>query len=324
MQQNAFKILEVGRRTGRPLMIVGLCVFLCLLSSCQRQAYLYTSFHEPAKKGLRLLYSDDGYHWDSLPGIFLAPLVGKDTIMRDPSMVKGPDGVFHLVWTLAWKGNQGIGYASSRNLMDWSEERVLDVMGVEKQAVNVWAPELYYRQSQKDYLIVWASTIPYRYPKGQEEENNNHRLYYTLTKDFKHFSSPRIYYNPGYSSIDATLVKRGAHDFVLVFKDNTRPERNLKVAFGTSALGPFKQPSASFTPKLSEGPSVLKKKGAYLIYYDWYQNGKFGAVKTTDFKTFKNISDVIAIPEGHKHGTIVPVSRHFVKKIKRELHSRDF
>ena len=55
-----------------------------------------TSFHEPATDGLRFIYSRDAVHWDSIPGTFLAPKVGKQKVMRDPSIIRTPDGVFHL------------------------------------------------------------------------------------------------------------------------------------------------------------------------------------------------------------------------------------
>ena len=73
-----------------------------------------TSFHEPADEGLRLLYSEDGIHWDSIPGTWLTPQIG-DKIMRDPSIWKGPDNVYHMVWTIAWKGDSGFGYAWGAN-----------------------------------------------------------------------------------------------------------------------------------------------------------------------------------------------------------------
>lgn len=300
---------------GGHAALIAVAILMFLTGGCQKKAYLYTSFHEPADEGLRLLYSKDGYHWDSLPGIWLPPLAGEDKIMRDPSMVQGPDGTFHLVWTLAWKGNKGIGYASSKDLIHWTPEKIIPVMRSERETVNVWAPELFYRKDHNDYLIVWASTIPFKFQKGMEAEDNNHRLYYTITKDFEHFSAPQLYYDPGFSSIDATLVQRGVHDFVLVFKDNTRPERNLKVAFGKTALGPFGKASEAFTPTYSEGPTTLKKQGKYLIYYDWYRDGRFGAAGTKDFKHFENLTDQIDIPKGHKHGTILPVTRRFLKAL---------
>mgnify|MGYP000016540970 CR=1 FL=1 len=49
--------------------------------------YVSTSFHEPATDGLRFIYSRDAVHWDSIPGTFLAPKVGKQKVMRDPSII---------------------------------------------------------------------------------------------------------------------------------------------------------------------------------------------------------------------------------------------
>src|SRR6266581_859918 len=96
------------------ISVLVFCVVL--LASCNNKVYLFTSFHEPANEGLRMLYSKDGYHWKSTDSIYLKPLIGKDKIMRDPSMLQGPDGIFHLVWTTEWKGGNGFGYASGKDL----------------------------------------------------------------------------------------------------------------------------------------------------------------------------------------------------------------
>src|SRR6185437_3204814 len=84
--------------------------FMLVLLSCKtrKDVYLFTSFHEPANAGLRLLYSHDAYHWTDLNHIFLKPEIGEAKIMRDPSIAQGSDGVYHLVWTTAWKNDKGI------------------------------------------------------------------------------------------------------------------------------------------------------------------------------------------------------------------------
>lgn len=289
------------------------------LSSCSQKAYLFTSFHEPADEGLRMLYSEDAYHWQDLNTILLKPEVGEQKVMRDPSMVQGPNGTFHLVWTSSWRGDKGFGYASSKDLINWSKQEFLPVMQNEATTVNVWAPELFYDDVNKQYVIIWASTIPFRFPKGEEEENNNHRMYYTTTKDFKTFTPTKLFLDPGFSVIDAVIVKRKADDYVLVLKDNTRPERDLKVAFGNNPLGPYNNVSAPYTKKFTEGPAVVKVKNGWLIYFDSYQDKSYGAVFTADFKEFKDVNDLISVPEGHKHGTIVPVKKSFLKKFKANL-----
>jgi hypothetical protein len=234
-------------------------------------------------------------------------------------MLQGPDGTFHLVWTTEWKGGNGFGYASSKDLIHWGEQRYIPVMQHEPTVVNVWAPELFYDEVSKDYIIVWASCIPGRFAKGQEDENNNHRLYYTTTKDFVNFTETRLFLDPGFSAIDAVIVKRAAQDYVLVVKDNTRPERNIKVGFANNPIGPYQNISAPFSDHFTEGPSVVKLKGQWLISFDSYKKKIYESVITSDFVHFRNVTDSVHIPEGHKHGTIVPVQKKTIKKLLKAI-----
>ncbi|MDQ7947683.1 MAG: glycoside hydrolase family 43 protein [Pedobacter sp.] len=301
------------------LQLIVLFSAMAMLSACSHDAYIFTSFREPANEGLRLLYSTDALHWKDLDSIFLKPTIGTQRVMRDPSIAQGPDGTFHLVWTCSWKGDRGFGYASSKDLIHWSPQRFIPVLQNELTTVNVWAPELYYDRETAQFIIVWASTIPFRFTKGMEEEENNHRLYAITTKDFVAFSPSMLFYDPGYSVIDAVLTKRGYNDYVMVLKDNTRPNRNLQVAFASAALGPYSKPSASFTPKLTEGPTVIKKNNYYLIYFDAYGDKKYTTLKTYDFKTSEDISAATSIPEAHKHGTVIKVKKNIIKNILNHL-----
>lgn len=284
--------------------------------------YISTSFHEPANEGLRFIYSKDGLKWDTIPGVFLQPNVGLQKVMRDPSITQTPDGVFHLVWTSSWKGDLGFGYASSRDLINWSEERFIEVMKSEPKTVNVWAPEIHFDSALNKLVVVWASCVPNKFPNGFEEPTNNHRLYYITTTDFKTISDTKLLYDPGFSCIDATIVKRKQNEYVMVLKDNTRPNRNIKVAFSKSILGPYSKPSKPITGIYTEGPTVEKLGNKYYIYYDAYQAKKFGALSTNDFITFNDETKNISIPNGHKHGTIIQVSKNVVDKmLERRLFS---
>lgn len=296
-----------------------LSVISCLLLvSCasQQEVYMFSSFHEPATAGLRMLYSADGYKWKDLDTVLIRPGVGSK-VMRDPSIVQGPDGTFHLVWTSGWNTDKGFGYASSKDLIHWSEQQFVPVMEHETETVNVWAPELFYDDVGKQFIIIWASTIPFRFPKGQEEERNNHRMYYMVTKDFKTFSPAKLFLDPGFSVIDCVIVKRGAGDYVLILKDNTRPNRNIKVAFGKTPLGPFENISEPFTGGFTEGPGVVKAGNDWLIYYDAYREKKYDALRTRDFKTFENINSSVVIPAGHKHGTIFKANKKILKNLEK-------
>lgn len=293
--------------------ILYLFLISLIFSSCGKDVWLFTSFHEPANEGLRMLYSYDGYAWKDLNKTLLKPEIGNQKVLRDPSIAQGKDGTFHLVWTSSWKGDKGFGYAHSKDLIHWSEQRLLPVMAHEPKTVNVWAPELFYDDEADQFIIIWASTIPFRFPRGIEEEENNHRMYYTTTKDFNTFSPTQLFIDPGFSVIDAVIVKRKKNDYVLVLKDNTRPERNIKVAFGKTPLGPYQNISAPFTKKFTEGPSVTKVGKEWLIYFDTYQDKRYDALKTSDFKTFTDVSSRAKVPEGHKHGTIFKVRKKVLK-----------
>ena len=138
----------------------------CTTSAPEREVYLFTGHREPALDGLHLLYSYDGYRWDSLQGSWLEPMIGNkapeyhnyltgkpektkfapQSMMRDPSIVQGPDGTFHLVWTLAWAGERAFGHASSKDLIHWSEQRAIPVME-DEPTNNVWAPEIFYDET---------------------------------------------------------------------------------------------------------------------------------------------------------------------------------
>lgn len=305
------------------------CSILILLVSCSNKVYLFTSFHEPADAGLRMLYSYDGKHWTDFDTVFLRPTVGADKIMRDPSMIQGPDGVFHLVWTTEWRGGNGFGHASSRDLLHWENIGYMAVMmfdpfeskvePVKSNVVNVWAPEIFYDDEKQEYIIVWASCLPGKFEKGVEDENNNHRLYFTTTKNFKDYTETKLFLDPKFSVIDAVIVKRKKDDYVLVLKDNTRPERNIKVAFGTTPLGPWTNISKPFSDNFTEGPSVVKLKNEWLIYYDSYRKKIYEASATTDFVHFTDVTKLVKVPDGHKHGTIVTVKKKFILQLKKKL-----
>jgi hypothetical protein len=276
--------------------------------------FLFTSFRDADQKFLRFLYSFDGYHWTNVPGTFLEANGGASKQFRDPSITRGPDGTFHLVWTSAWHSDQGFGYAESKDLIHWSEQKFIPVMTNEPTTVNVWAPEIFYDERGKQFLIVWASTIPGRFPDYQEKHDNNHRLYFTTTRDCKTFSSAKLFFEPGFSVIDGFVLHAG-NRFVLLNKDNSRPNLNLRVAFADSSLGPWQNVSAPFTQKFTEGPCALKVGGDWLIYFDAYREKIYGALKTRDFNTFTDVTKQVSFPPEHKHGTALRVPREILEKL---------
>lgn len=295
-------------------LLLGACLCVSFLPAAAQTAttsadegeyYVSSSFHEPADEGLRFIYSRDGLHWDSIPGTWLAPELG-DSIMRDPSIWRGEDGTYHLVWTIAWKGDTGIGYSSSTDLIHWTPQRRIPVMDSIRHTYSVWAPELFYDDTKGEYMIVFTAQVDDKTSTGRRNEHGDyHRMYYVTTRDFVAFSEPRLLYDAGYSCIDGVIVKRGEGDYVLVAKDNRKANSNLRVAFSRRPEGPYTLPlSRPFTGIFAEGPSVTKVGDTYYIYYDLYRRHIYGASTTKDFIHFTDVTSNAAFPAGHKHGTV--------------------
>jgi len=298
--------------------IILLTALVGLFASCgatkkeeERNIYVMTGFREPADTGLRFIYSRDGYHWTDLgPSTFLRPNVGTAKIMRDPSIVVGPDGTFHLVWTSSWRDDYGFGYAHSKDLINWSEQQHIVVNDYDTTFRNTWAPELFYDKDSDEFSIAWSSSSPERFDGSQ-------RQYYTKTKDFKTFTPAELFYDPGYNSIDGAVMQRGKDDYVLVVKDNRKPGySDLHLAFAPTPVGPWSNETESFAPEYSEGPTWAKVDGGWLIYYDAYRQYRFGAHFTSDFKTFTDVSDQISVPKDHKHGTIFMITESELEVLK--------
>ena len=290
--------------------------------------YLFAYFTENGQDGLHFARSTDGYKWDKVAGgrSFLTPVVGNSKLMRDPCIVRGPDGTFHMVWTSGWNENN-IGYASSKDLVNWSPQQQVPVMAHEPGSLNAWAPEIVYDDKRGEFLIFWASTIPGRFPAtdGSSEDKYNHRMYATTTRDFKTYTPTKLFYDPGFSVIDATFVNFQGKNHLLV-KDETRnpPKKHLQVADAPDLQGPFGKLGAPITPpKLwVEGPTALQIGDDVVLYYDAYITKHYGAMRSRDLVHWEDVSDKMQFPdEGTKkrmrHGTVIAVPEEVVAGLEK-------
>jgi beta-xylosidase len=217
-----------------------------------------------------------------------------------------------MVWTTSWT-RFGVGYASSRDLIHWSEQTLLDVMRHEPAARNVWAPELFYDRAGTQFLIFWSSTIPGRFPETEKagDDRYNHRIYLTTTRDFANLAPTRLFYDPGFNCIDATLVQDGSK-YVMFLKNETRqpPAKNLLLATATSATGPYGKPSPPITGRYwAEGPSAIKIGDRWFVYFDRYTEHRYGVVTSNDLEHWRDESDKVDFPRDHRHGTVLRVSQ---------------
>lgn len=277
--------------------------------------YLFSYFTGNGEDGLHFATSTDGLKWTAVNGgrSFLQPAVGSK-LMRDPSITRGPDGLFHMAWTTGW-WDQGIGVAHSWDLIEWSPQEFVPVMAHMPAAQNCWAPEIFFDQDDLCYLIVWATTMV-------RQPDMEHRLYYVETKDFQSYSTAKVFYDGGFSAIDGFIVKPGPGRFVLVLKDERelpKPTKHLRVAEATRAHGPYGIASAPISIDWVEGPSVLRREDSWIAYYDEYTRQKYGAIESVDLKTWRPAPGV-EFPDGMRHGTAFEVSGDVVARLSKAFY----
>ena len=123
------------------------------------------------------------------------------------------------------------------------------------------------------------------------------------------FTPARLWFDPGFNCIDSTVARDGKR-WIMVFKDERKvPQvKKLRLAFADSPAGPWKNVSEPFTGDWVEGPSVAKIGGDWWIYFDHYSNPHhYGAMRTTDWKTFEDMTGQVSFPADHRHGTVVEI-----------------
>ena len=163
------------------------------------------------------------------------------------------------------------GWAESKDLMAWSEQTEVPLMKDFPTVRQVWAPEMYWDEKAKEWLLIWSSSFtppPEGVPDGL-------RIWASRTKDFKTFSKPALFFDRGFPAIDATMFHRdfaGKKDWVFVFKDQSLDPLRYTVRWtsGPSVEGPWGgssrwwrsgsrcgcHGSAAYAPP-SDGPSCL-------------------------------------------------------------------
>lgn len=98
----------------------------------------------------------------------------------------------------------------------------------------------------------------------------------------------------------------------MFLKDETvePPQKNIKIATSENLYGPYSSASTPITGRYwAEGPSAIKTGERWIVYFDKYREGKYGAVASADLKNWTDISDQVSFPKGARHGTVFVVHK---------------
>jgi len=183
------------------------------------------------------------------------------------------------------------------------QNNVYSRMEHEAGALNCWAPEIIYDKSIDGYMIFWATTIPGRFESGETtgDDKYNHRLYYTITKDFKAFSPTQLLYDEGFNVIDATIVKKD--DKYLSFeRSNKKPVKKAHPHCSERLIARgYKRISMPITPEWVMDP--VSKIAITGSFFRRIHASHVGAV-AREYPTLGDWTDAINFPEGTRHGSV--------------------
>ncbi|MFF2431784.1 family 43 glycosylhydrolase [Streptomyces mirabilis] len=346
------------RRTARALLIPVLALLLGLLAAPPSPAssspspsgaphvnepkyagYLFAYFTgEGTADGEQIRYAlsrgNDPLHWRELnAGHPVLTSTTGEKGLRDPFVIRSPKGdKFFLIatdlkmyqnssgsWDYVQRhGSRSIMIWESTDLVHWTDQRLVKV--APDNAGNTWAPEAYWDDSLGEYVVFWASKL-YADDDPDHTGSTYNKMLYATTKDFRTFSEPKVWDDPGYSVIDSTVIKyKGS--YYRYTKDERDPSSsspcskfitgekstsltNTKYDFVSDCIG-------SGSIDRGEGPTVFKSntENKWYLFIDEYGSRGYVPFETTDLDSGKwTMSTNYQLPASPRHGTVMPVTR---------------
>jgi hypothetical protein len=300
--------------------------------------YLFVYFGGDATKdGEQIRYAlsrgNDPLHWRELNGgrPVLTTTVGEKGV-RDPYIVRAPGGDrFYIIgtdlnmaargngawWEVQHHGSLGIVVWESTDLLNWSAPRLVKV--APDEAGNTWAPEAAWDARLGKFVVFWASRLYAPGDKSRHGDTNN-RMLYATTDDFRTFSEPKVWWDPGWSVIDSTVIEHAGRYYRFSKDDRERAEAPC----GKSVIA---QKSASLTSTAyeliaecvgrgaigdGEGPLVFKSntEEKWYLFIDEYGGRGYVPFETTDLDSGKwTIVKGYQMPGHPRHGVVLPVTQ---------------
>lgn len=282
---------------------------------------------------LHIALSTDGRHW--------TPLNDNKPVweqhVRDPYVRRGPDGLWRMLSTGdgSGKDRQKVGpsclYMTSKDLVHWQLEGPLSLMKDVRNesgalAGNIWAPEWFYDTKTKEYVLVWSSSFK---DTGWKES----RLWSCRTRDWKSFTTAKVFFAPPYSVIDGTLLEsRGT--YYLFHKEEefgvkTGERRAIRVATSKRLEGPYRLiegplNKGQIVPIITEGPTVIKDplKPGWLLLYDYCMTDRFGASYSSDLIHW-SVEEEVRFPPEARHGCISRLTSQEAKTLLKTYSAKN-
>lgn len=288
-------------------------------SPTDKGGYLLVYFggNEPENETIRFALSDDGYNFtplnDNKPVITQTKGTG---CARDPHITRGVDGTFYMVATdmrseLGWTSNHSIITWSSKDLINWENETVIDLKDYIPGTNRAWAPQAIWDPEKEMYMVYYSSSQWLEESAGTSTVTC---LWYAYTEDFTKFETmPEILFQTesGADCIDGDIIKKDGK-YYLYYKDQGIGD--ICYAVSDSLTGNYVAPQSNVVNVRHqgvEGSFVYKLIGTdtYLMIMDSYKDGCFYLQQTDDLINFKRVkTSDYDFDFSPRHGAVIPVT----------------
>jgi len=331
-------------------LLLALCRFSFAQEPAEKDmaAYLMVYFKDETH-GLYFALSRDGYTFTDVNGG--RPVVAGDTIaeqkgIRDPHIMRGPDGFFYVVMTdlhiyaqragyretewerdgnaFGWGNNRGFVFMKSRDLIHWTRANVrVDRAFPGWENIGcAWAPQLIFDEA-KDRMMVYFTL---RFGNGL-----NRLCYAYVNRAFTALETePKLLFQyPKHNKnvIDGDISRVGGQYRLFYVAHDGTP--GIKQAVSDSLHTGYRYDGAFCDPEPTacEAPNVWKRIGEekWVLMYDIYgiHPHNFGFSETSDFKHF---TDLGRFNEGvmkttnftsPKHGAVIHLTEKEAERLEK-------
>ena len=310
--------------------------------------YLFAYFPANNNENIYYALSNDGYNFTPMNNgkrVVAADTVSIKKGLRDPHVLRAPDGWFYMVNTdmksaEGWASNRGMVLMKSRDLINWKHSTVhFPDKYKGKNFANVtrvWAPETIWdenhvnKDGSKGRPLVYYSLLTNDGTIAYDKVFFNY-----ANEDFTDLEGdPQHFFDRGKSTIDMDIVYNPVDKLYHGFYKNEGDGGICKVQAQTLTTADGKAPTwynrtgaLQQTNEAVEGAGVFKliNQNMWVLMYDCYNNGHYQFTSSTDLKTFKFIQNTET--KGAftpRHGTVLPLTAQETAALMKAFPTPDF
>ena len=312
--------------------------------------YIFAYFPSNDNENIYYALSNDGYSFTAMNNgkrVVAADTVSIKKGLRDPHVLRAPDGWFYMVNTdmksaEGWASNRGMVLMKSRDLINWKHATVhFPDKYKGKNFANVtrvWAPETFWDDTYDNGDGTKGRPLVYFSLLTNDGTISYDKVFYAYSnKDFTDLEGePQHFFDRGKSTIDMDIVYNPVDKFYHAFYKNEGDGGICKVTAsslmpksGAASGSQWSKPSKALqqTTEAVEGAGVFKliNQNSWVLMYDCYMNDHYQFTSSTDLETFKFIQNT-AMKGAFtpRHGTILPITAEETAKLMKAFPTPDF